>query len=626
MNWRKIFLILGIIFILMGVFLPQDWYDAVPKSEADLTWIRQPDEPIASSQKRPPPIKGVTLLQISFVIEGLAFFWFGLKRRTYTCLSPDQRLLVTTKENKIDFSLVWFWLTAVTVLAFVLRLFRLDSELWLDEITTIVFYSPMPTLHVLTGFVSANNHLLNTLLMKLAIAFFGEQEWAVRLPAAIFGVATIPIFYWVSRQMLSQRSSLCAALLLAVSYHHIFFSQNVRGYSMQLFFTTLACGLFVKGLQEDRLRIWILYVAAMFFNMASLLNSSFVFAAHILIGAAVLVIIKRRGDSPFPLLYRLIAVFGVTAFPVFQLYATFIPQAYVYAQITWGDPAGGYSPFSMEFLAEMIRGISAGFGTGLTLLAFPFAATIAAVGFVVLFKRHWTLTASLVLPVILTVAYLILNGLNVAPRFLIIVFPFAILVTIQGIDSIAQFIANKVSRTPNALSEKLAMAVVLLGCIASLASLRRYYSVPKQPYRTSLGYIEAQRQPGEIILAVHHTEGGYRFYAKEFNLKEDEDFFAVRSVKMLDSILSTHHGRGAYLVTTLPRALRLTHPDLEARIVQDWVVVQTFPATVGDAEVSVWRQRRSVLSKIEIRSSLHPIKLKPNPRRLEEDRWLLPRS
>ncbi len=596
MNWSKILLIIGIVFILTGVFLPRDWYDAVPKSETDLTWIRQSDDSTPSTQKPPPPIKGVTLLQISFVIEGLAFLWFGLKRRTHTRLSDDQRLLITTEENKIDFGFASFWLmTAVTVLALVLRLFHLDSELWLDEITTIFFFSPMPTLHVLTGFVSANNHLLNTLLMKLAIAFFGEQEWAVRLPAAIFGAATIPVFYWVSRLMLSQRSSLCAALLLAVSYHHIFYSQNVRGYSMQLFFTTLACGLFVKGLQEDRLRIWILYVAAMLLNMASLLNSSFVFAAHILIGAVALVIIKRRGDSPFPLLYRLIAIFGITAFLVFQLYATFIPQAYVYTQTTWSDPAIGFSPFSMEFAAEMIRGISAGFGTSLIVLAFPFAATVAAVGFVVLFRRNWTLTALLVLPIILTVAYLILNRFYISPRYLLIGFPFAILVTIQGIDSVAQFIANKVSRTPNALSAKLATAVVLLGCVVSLASLRRYYSVPKQPYRTSLAFIESQRKPGEIILAVHHMENGYRFYAKEFNLKEDEDFFPVRSVKMLDSILAAHDGRGAYLVTTLRRGLHLTHPDLEARIVQDWEVVQTFPATVGDAEVSVWRQRQSGL-------------------------------
>lgn len=597
MNWRKIFLVLGIIFILTGVFLPRDWYDAVPKSEADLTWIKQLDEPAVSTPK-PPPIKGVTLLQISFVIEGLAFLWFGWKRRTYTRLSADQRLLITTAEGEKDFGRTSFWLIAlVTVLALALRLFRLDSELWLDEITTIAFYSPMPTLHVVTGFVSANNHLLNTLLMKLAIAFFGEQEWAVRLPSALFGAATIPVFYWVSRLIFSQRSSLFAALLLAVSYHHIFYSQNVRGYSMQVFFTTLSCGLFVKGLQEDRLRIWILYVAAMFFNMASLLNSSFVFAAHILVGGLVLLLIKRRGDSPFPQMYRLIAVFGVTGFLVFQLYASFIPQAYVYAQTTWSDPASGYSPFSIEFAAEMIRGISAGFGTSLILVAFPFAAIVAIIGFVVLFKRNWILTSSLALPIILTVALLILNGLNVAPRFLLIAFPIAILVVVQGIDSIARFIAQKFSQKPGALAAKFATAVVFSGCLVSLYSLRRYYSVPKQSYRTSLNYIVENRQPGEIILAVHHTTGGYRFYAGEFNLEEDKDFFPVRSGEMLDSILSTHDGRGAYLVTTLRRGLHITHPDLEARIEKNWEIEKTFPATVGDAEVSIWRQKNSSLSE-----------------------------
>jgi len=114
---------------------------------------------------------------------------------------------------------------------------------------------------------------------------------------------------------------------------------------------------------------------------------------------------------------------------------------------------------------------------------------------------------------------------------------------IQGIDSVAQFIANKVSRTPDVLSAKLATAVVLLGCVVSLASLRRYYSVPKQPYRTSLAFIEAQRKPGEIILAVHHMENGYRFYAKEFNLKEDEVFLPCARLKC--SIRFYPHTTGA---------------------------------------------------------------------------------
>ena len=596
MNLHKLFLILGLMFILTGIFLPRDWYDAVPKSEADLTWIRQ-DEPVAPTPN--PPLKGVTLLQISFVIEGLVLLWLGWKRRTYAPLPANRRLLVTVEEGKTDFGTVWFWLiAAVTVLGLALRLFRLGSELWLDEITTIFFYGPMPTLHVLTGFVSANNHLLNTLLMKLAVAFFGEQEWAVRLPSAIFGAATIPVFYWVARLLFSRRLSLFSALLLAVSYHHIFYSQNLRGYSMQLFFSTLAGGLLVKGLQEDRLRIWMFYVAAMFFNMASILNSGFVFAAHVLIGAAALFLIWRRGDSPFPMMRRLTAVFGVTAFLVFQLYASFIPQAYAYIQATWGSPKSGFSLFSPVFLAEMVRGVSAGFGSSLILLtALPFAAAVAAVGFFVSFKRNWILIASFILPIVLTLAYVIINSLAIYPRFFLLALPLAILVTIQGIDAIARFIAGKISQKPDALATKLTTAVVLLGCVVSLASLPRYYSVPKQPYRTSLEFVETIRKPGEIIIPIHLMIVGYRFYGGEFNLEEDRDFFAVNSVEKLDSVLAAHKGRGAYLLITFPQSLRSTRPELVDRIAQDWELVQTFPATLGDAQVSVWRQRN--ISSIE---------------------------
>ncbi|MDQ3062728.1 MAG: hypothetical protein M3R14_07675 [Acidobacteriota bacterium] len=48
-------------FILTGVFLPRDWYNAVPKSADDVAWNKQPDESAAPTQKPPPPpIKGIT--------------------------------------------------------------------------------------------------------------------------------------------------------------------------------------------------------------------------------------------------------------------------------------------------------------------------------------------------------------------------------------------------------------------------------------------------------------------------------------------------------------------------------------------------------------------------------------
>jgi len=85
MRPRLGYLVPGVLLILLGVFLPRDWYDALPRN-LDLP---------------SPPIKGITLLQLSFVIEGLALAWFSLKRWSYTRLSEAALPLMTaTSEDK----------------------------------------------------------------------------------------------------------------------------------------------------------------------------------------------------------------------------------------------------------------------------------------------------------------------------------------------------------------------------------------------------------------------------------------------------------------------------------------------------------------------------------------------
>src|SRR5262249_38688261 len=115
---------------------------------------------------------------------------------------------------------------AATVLAAGLRLYGLGSDLWVDEITTVLAYQNTSPFHVLTAYTSSNNHLLNTLLMKASVSALGVTEWAVRLPAVLLGIACIPAQYGLARLALGRRESVLAALLLAVSQHHIFFSQN----------------------------------------------------------------------------------------------------------------------------------------------------------------------------------------------------------------------------------------------------------------------------------------------------------------------------------------------------------------------------------------------------------------
>jgi mannosyltransferase len=571
------YLLGGCALILLGVFLPREWYDALPRSREQLP---------------PPPVKGVTLLQIAFVIEGVALIWFSTKRWRFVRLFAHERLLqtvVSEQDQDIKNSTALWLLAAITVGALILRCVHLGADLWLDEITPIFDYRQMPVLHIVTTYISSNNHLLNTLLMKLVLALFGEQEWALRLPALLFGVATIPAIYWVSRFALSKRASLCVATVVAVSYHHIFFSQNARGYTAYLFFSVLSSGLLVKGLQEDRARDWVLYGLTTFLNFASLLDSIFVFASHVLVGVIALVVVKRNGGSPLPLARRLAAVFTLTGVFVLDLYVTMAPQFYIYSKTVYHDPAAGFSPVSVEFLQELAHGLSGAFGRNLFLGLFPFMI-VAATGFFILLRRQWALTVALTLPGVLTAVFLLAQGLDFSPRFFLLWLPLAMLVAVQGIFSLTGLLVRTLGIT-QIFAPRLATLLVLIGVSISLFSLKHYYLVPKQSYRASLQYVATQRQPGDPIIASYLSEHGYRFYGKRFGLTEGEDWFPVRSVESLDSVLSRKHGHRSIVVTTFMRSLRISRPDLLKRILEGWTLDRTFPATIGDGEISVWKER-----------------------------------
>ena len=96
----------GIVLVLLGLLLPQDWYDALPKFE------NQP----------PLLIKGVTLLQITLVMEGLALAWLALRFRGFTRLQPGERLApAAATSDPVSASAARWLLGAIVALAVALR-------------------------------------------------------------------------------------------------------------------------------------------------------------------------------------------------------------------------------------------------------------------------------------------------------------------------------------------------------------------------------------------------------------------------------------------------------------------------------------------------------------------------
>jgi mannosyltransferase len=181
---------------------------------------------------------------------------------------------------------------ALTTLGAGLRLYNLDSGLWYDEIKTLIDAVRPPLGQILTSLAGDNDHPLYSVLAHLSIAAFGESAWSLRLPAAIAGIATIPALYLLGTRVAGHFEALAAAALLTLSYHHIWFSQNARGYTLLLLCAVVATHLLLIALRHGRRRTYVWYGIVAALGTYTHLTMVFVIASH--------AVVWWWGCSPIP--------------------------------------------------------------------------------------------------------------------------------------------------------------------------------------------------------------------------------------------------------------------------------------------------------------------------------------
>lgn len=101
--------------------------------------------------------------------------------------------------------------------------------------------------------------------------FIGPTDFSVRLPALIFGVSTIPLIFFLSKELLNKQSNsviknsvpYLAAFLLAISPWHFQFSRPGFEVSIGLFFLILALYLFLRSVRNKS--VFILTGSSIFF-------------------------------------------------------------------------------------------------------------------------------------------------------------------------------------------------------------------------------------------------------------------------------------------------------------------------------------------------------------------------
>lgn len=130
------------------------------------------------------------------------------------------------------------WLVLILILAFLLRLPLLNGSFWLDEAAQAL-ESARPLsqqLQIIPDFQPPLIHLITHFALSVSPA-----EWWLRFWAAFFpGLVTIWATYQLGKKLHSPQLGLISALLLATNSFHIFYSQELRPYSLPAMFALLS--------------------------------------------------------------------------------------------------------------------------------------------------------------------------------------------------------------------------------------------------------------------------------------------------------------------------------------------------------------------------------------------------
>jgi 4-amino-4-deoxy-L-arabinose transferase-like glycosyltransferase len=380
-------------------------------------------------------------------------------------------------------------LAALTAVGAALRIVGLDSGLWYDEIVTLVESVRQPASSIVTQFQGTNNHPLYSLLAHASVSVFGEQAWSLRLPALLFGVASIPMMFRFGEAFGSRFEALLSSLLLAVSYHHIWFSQNARGYTALLFWTMLTTWLFLRILDHRRTSLAVAYGAAAALGVYTHLTLAFIVVSHALLWAAWLW--SRRKESGWQRDAATVATaVGLAGIGSGLLYAPVLAQA---IQVFQTPSAGAVRVATPGWaLLETLRGLRVGLG-GAGLIA---AGALALAGWLNYWRSRAFLAAVFVLPVAVTAAGILASGSPIRPRFFFGLLGFVLVLVVRGSMTTANALVARARRGGSDLAGAALVGVLVL---FSLASLPYGYRYPKQDFDAAVRFVGERRLGGEPV-------------------------------------------------------------------------------------------------------------------------------
>ena len=387
----------------------------------------------------------------------------------------------------------------ITLLAFAVRVIHLGGDsFWFDELLT--FDSATQSLATIVAEPSVSHPPGFDVLEYGAVQIWGQSEFAVRLPSALAGALSVPLVYVIGVLIASRRIGLWSALFLALSPFHIRYSQEARGYAMQVALAAASTVCLLLALKRRQWRWWIGFGLTSVLGAYVLLGALLVLASQIAyVGVLIVVnLISRRWT--WRETGRVVAGLAIAGAVIVIAYSPYILPAIKGVLVNIGPNAQQSDWFGVPITDWAAASYLAfGYGTALPAALMGGLALIGLAASAV--RRNASAVVWLVAGSVLPLLAINLAGISRAPlpKYVLFILPVYLLAISIGVAEIIDWIVRRgewrwLRYTP------LIVGLALTG--VSLPAIAAEHDRADEDWRAILSYVRQVGRDGDVFVPI----------------------------------------------------------------------------------------------------------------------------
>ena len=392
------------------------------------------------------------------------------------------------------------------------RLQGLSRSLEHDEVVTVREYAAKPWTAVVTSYDAPNNHILHTLLLKLATSCLGDDEWVIRFPAWAAAALGIGALYYLAWSFSGSRLvSLLACGILTVSPVHIDYARQARGYTLLILFAVVAGFCLHRALDAGsaRWKWWTATVISGFLAAYAVPSGLYLIAALLLGGAVILALeySESGDDAERASILTNAKLLGAAATILLALIAAAYGPLYrdiVESSQRWGHDLRSDPGILWTLIVDVFKQTAPSRWR-------PISAVFGVVGLLALWRDNRRAGILCIGAIVVPFIINLLSGFAGPARVYLFVLPFALTLIACGARELASRLATVAPGTAGRMDWVL--AAVGLAIVASYASPTSWKAPRDNHYKQIGEFIRERTADGDIIVAPYVMDVCISYYS-----------------------------------------------------------------------------------------------------------------